>query len=70
VVVSLDRRPDGLSLEISDDGVGIGDLAAARRLSYGMSGMRQRVRAMGGTFDIESRPGEGTRVRAFIPRAA
>lgn len=70
VVVALDRTKEGLDLEISDDGVGIGDLAAARRLSYGMSSMRQRVRAVGGTFEITSTPGNGTRVRAFVPRAA
>jgi len=70
VMVSLDRAKDGLALEIADDGVGIGDLAAARRLSYGMASMRQRVRAVGGKFEISSKPGEGTRVRAFVPRAS
>jgi signal transduction histidine kinase len=69
VTVSLDRSAEGLSLEIGDDGVGIGDLAAARKLSYGMASMRQRVRAVGGTFDVTSAPGQGTRVRAFVPRA-
>ena len=70
VSVSLDRSDEGLALEIGDDGVGIGDLAAARKLSYGMASMRQRVRAVGGTFDVTSAPGQGTRVRAFVPRAA
>lgn len=70
VVVSLERTEEGLVLEVSDDGVGIGDLAAARRLSYGMASMRQRVRAVGGTFEVKSAPGKGTRVRAFVPRAA
>ena len=69
-VVTLERKPDGLLLQVSDDGVGIQDLEAARRLSYGLVGMRQRVRAMGGTFDVESAPGKGTRVRAFVPRPA
>ncbi len=70
VMVALDRTPEGLSLEISDDGVGIADLAAARRLSYGMASMRQRVRAVGGNFDVVSHPGQGTRVQVFVPRAA
>ena len=70
VTVALDRTEEGLSLEISDDGVGIADLAAARRLSYGMASMRQRVRAVGGNFEVVSRPGQGTRVQAFVPRAA
>ncbi len=70
VTVSLDRTPDGLNLEISDDGVGIADLAAARQLSYGMASMRQRVRAVGGNFEVVSLPGQGTRVQVFVPRAA
>lgn len=70
VVVSLERTEEGLVLEVSDDGVGIGDIAAARRLSYGMASMRQRVRAVGGTFEVTSAPGQGTRVRAVVPRAA
>jgi signal transduction histidine kinase len=69
VTVSLERTLEGLALEIGDDGVGIGDLAAARKLSYGMASMRQRVRAVGGNFDVSSAPGQGTRVRAFVPRA-
>jgi signal transduction histidine kinase len=70
VTVSLQRTQDALALEVSDDGIGIGDLAAARRLSYGMSSMRQRVRAMGGSFEVTSTPGQGTRVRALVPRAS
>lgn len=70
VVVALERTPEALVLEVSDDGVGIGDLAAARRLSYGMASMRQRVRAVGGSFEITSTPGKGTRVRAYVPRAS
>ena len=70
VVVSLERTSDALVLEVSDNGVGIGDLNAARRLSYGLAGMRQRVRAVGGNFEVASAPGKGTQVRAVVPRAA
>jgi signal transduction histidine kinase len=70
VVVSLERTDEALVLEVSDDGVGIGDVAAARRLSYGMASMRQRVRAVGGQFEVTSTPGKGTRVRAVVPRAS
>lgn len=68
--VSLERTGEALVLEVSDDGVGIGDLEAARRLSYGMASMRQRVRAIGGKFEVTSAPGKGTRVRAVVPRAS
>lgn len=69
VSLSLERTPEGLVLQVKDDGVGMADVEAARRLSYGLSGMHQRVRAVGGTFEVESAPGQGTRVRAFVPRA-
>ncbi len=70
VTVALDRTDEGLTLEITDDGVGIADLAAAQRLSYGMASMRQRVRAVGGEFEVLSHPGQGTRVQVFVPRTS
>jgi signal transduction histidine kinase len=35
--------------------------------SHGITGMRQRVRALGGRFDMESTPGTGTTLRVSIP---
>ncbi len=56
----------GLSLAVTDDGRGF-DLADARgRVGLGLVGMRERVRAVGGTFSITSAPGEGTTVRAEL----
>jgi signal transduction histidine kinase len=39
-------------------------------MSSGLQGLRDRVEAIGGTFDLESPRGEGTRVRAMIPAMA
>jgi signal transduction histidine kinase len=47
-----------------DDGVGA-DLAASRR-GFGLPGMRERVLALGGQFDIRSTPGSGFEVRATV----
>ncbi len=56
-------------LMLSDDGSGM-DLNSARfRWSHGLAGMRHRVRAIGGTFKIESSPAEGTTLRVEIPRS-
>src|SRR5262249_42906090 len=55
-----------LVLEIADDGHGIG--ADAPR-GLGVAGMEERVRALGGQFAIEPRPGGGTMVHAVIPLA-
>jgi len=54
-------------VRVSDDGVGIADLEDARKLSHGLAGMSQRMRAINGTLEVKSRTGEGTRVDAFLP---
>lgn len=56
----------GLRLLVQDDGVGIEDLDAALR-SHGFSGMQHRVASLGGTFDISSAPGKGTKIEVFVP---
>ena len=51
-----------------DDGVGF-DMQRAKndRRSLGLLGMRERVSLYGGTFQLRSKPGEGTRIRIEIP---
>lgn len=51
-----------LALEIEDDGVGFLTRAAAGR-GFGLKGMRERATAFGGSMNVRSRPGEGTRIR-------
>ena len=65
--LTLERTDDGLQLSIADDGVGIADLEYAKRLSHGLAGMMHRVRSVGGSFDVRSQPGKGTRIDVFVP---
>jgi signal transduction histidine kinase len=58
--------PETLRLEIVDDGVG----GATEGSGRGLTGLRDRVEAVGGSFTIESPIGHGTRVAAAIPTAA
>jgi signal transduction histidine kinase len=67
VRVGLRRVNGELSLQIEDDGIG---LAAATHQGFGLSGMRDRVTAVGGRFAVDSRPGAGTIVSLFIPFTA
>ena len=67
IELTLDRTEQGLRLGVADDGVGIGDLERAKRLSHGLAGMMHRVRSVQGTFDVRSAPGEGTRIEVFVP---
>jgi len=68
VDVVLERHPDGLVLEVRDQGVGFlppPQGVAGRGL--GLTSMRERARLLGGMCTIESEPGEGTRVRVRLP---
>lgn len=71
VGVTLDRRKRQLAATVEDDGVGFdpADFLAGNtgRLHWGLVGMRERVEALGGTFAIESRPGEGTTLLLRVP---
>lgn len=56
-------------LEIADDGRGIDPSTTQARGHHGVANMRTRAEALGGTFDLESGPGTGTRIIVSIPRA-
>lgn len=60
------RDLPGWRLVQADDGIGIKNFEP-EHLSHGMAGMRQRARALGGSFEIRSAPGDGTTIEAFFP---
>jgi PAS domain S-box-containing protein len=53
-------------VEVADDGVG----GADAREGSGLRGLSDRIEALGGTLRVESPPGAGTTLRAFIPCAS
>jgi signal transduction histidine kinase len=63
---------DQVSLEVADNGVGLGVQALAKPDSFGLSGLRERVRALGGEMDVISETGElatrGTTLIVTLPR--
>jgi signal transduction histidine kinase len=63
VWVSLDVQDDALELSIRDDGVGGADPSRGS----GLTGLRDRIEALGGTIQVESSLGQGTRITAKIP---
>src|SRR3989440_308667 len=63
VEVRVGRANGYAVVEVADDGVGGADPARGS----GLRGLADRVEALQGKLEIESRPGEGTRVRAEIP---
>ena len=71
VSVTLNYEEDLVLLDIVDDGVGF-DPATTRRSEregsgFGLQAMGERLAALGGTFTVESAPGEGTAVAASVP---
>jgi signal transduction histidine kinase len=61
---------DACRLTLRDDGRGFDAADPKFRWSHGITGMRQRVRALGGRFEIESAPGAGTTLRVSVPRVS
>lgn len=61
--------PDQLSVVIADDGRGftLGSRGSGKVRPLGMTSMRERVEALGGTLHVQSQPGSGTYVTALIP---
>lgn len=60
-------RGDGVvALAVSDDGAGFNS-AARHDEGHGLANMRARAAALGGTLQIESTPGKGTRVLLTLP---
>jgi len=72
VRVELAVAGDEIVLAVSDDGRGFDAGALPAMLqgegSLGIYGMMERAELLGGSFGIESRPGQGTAVRVALPR--
>ncbi len=66
ISVSLLQRADRLRIEIRDWGVGF-DPKAVPTNHFGLEGIRQRARLLGGKFRIKSKTGAGTRVMVELP---
>lgn len=70
VDVSVVGRNEGIALAVRDDGAGFDSSSTAKRASLGLASMRERVRILDGRFDIESGPGIGTSLSAWLPLQA
>ena len=72
VEVRLRARRSAIEVQIVDDGTGFeverALAKAAQRGRLGLVGIGERVRMLGGTFDVESRPGGPTTLKFTLPR--
>jgi signal transduction histidine kinase len=63
IALDLRRHADALELTIENDGIAPSRIEPGN----GLTGMRERLRALGGTLDVQPTPPRGLRVRARLP---
>jgi hypothetical protein len=72
--VAMRQRDGHLEIDVSDDGAGfhlaaaaVGTPSGGLSSKFGLFSIKERMRALGGTFDIKSAPGKGTRATLVLP---
>lgn len=70
VTLTLEIRDNKVRLSVHDNGKGFDPQAPRSIHSFGLAGMEERVRMLGGRYRIASAPGAGTTVRATLPLPA
>ena len=66
VTVTMTQEGQDVRLEVRDWGIGF-DPESVEKGHFGVEGIRQRVRLLGGRLTIESTPGSGTLVQVVVP---
>jgi PAS domain S-box-containing protein len=71
VWIELNQHEGSVELVVRDDGVGFDVTRTIERAAsggnLGLLGMRERVEILGGTLEIDSQSGQGTRIRIALP---
>ena len=67
VHIELDSDEQEITLRIADNGRGITEAEQRATNSFGLLGMRERARLLGGTFSIKGAPNAGTTLTVRVP---
>lgn len=67
VSIAFERTPQELRFRIHDNGRGIEEDDMRKTRSFGLVGMRERIKALNGEFNVTSQPGQGTTLEVSIP---
>jgi signal transduction histidine kinase len=67
VRIELSRDGNILYMRIADDGIGLQEDIARSKKTFGLQGIKERIRMLGGDIKIETRPGNGTALTVSIP---
>ena len=65
--VDLREASGCLSLRVSDNGIGLGEGSSQAKKTFGLLGIRERVRDFGGRLDLGPAPGGGTYLEVKVP---
>lgn len=65
--VTLETAHSAVHLRVSDQGAGFNQNDRSRHTGLGIRSMEERLRLVGGRFEIRTRPMEGTQIDAWIP---
>jgi signal transduction histidine kinase len=65
--VEVACRGSWLDVTVCDKGTGFDPLKVDGKGHFGLQGMRERVEVLGGSFHVQTAPGQGTAVRAGLP---
>ena len=66
VTVTMTQEGQDVQLEVRDWGIGF-DTESVKEGHFGLEGIRQRARLLGGRLTIESSPESGTLIRVIVP---
>jgi signal transduction histidine kinase len=67
VTLRLGHQDGQVAVTVDDDGDGFDPVGARRRRGLGLGLMHERVAELGGSFQVDSKPGAGTSVRVLLP---
>lgn len=71
VKIDLSGDADFLTLEVADNGQGLPEVQAPQTSGgFGLSGLKERAKTVGGWLDVSSRPGRGTAITLSVPLGA
>ncbi|HSO11713.1 MAG TPA: GAF domain-containing sensor histidine kinase [Anaerolineales bacterium] len=63
ILIRIQKEAESVSMEISDDGIGFFPESARRKGCLGLINMQERAQSQGWQIEIESSPGNGTRIK-------
>jgi len=66
VNIQIDDGEDQIGLRVEDDGCGFD--TSGHKKTFGLLGMQERVKILGGNIEIISHPGQGTHIAAHFPK--